>query len=281
MDKIFTIKEFLAKINQALNVRTLYVNGCFGAPLNYKSNLTRYTTNNTYNKNHAETIKKAAAKAAADGVPIFGGDCHCTYKGFAWGWDAKADEIYGGAQYQSNGLPDCTITTERTKYCEGFSTDFSNIVPGEMVFMEGDGHVGVYVGDGMVAENTPKWDNCFQLSECWNVQKKSSKGRYWWGHAKLLWVDYSEPTPPTPPEPPVPEKKKITCPCCGNLIWNDGTVIEDEFEIYTVQSRDTLWGIAKKFYGKGSLYTVIFNDNRDVIKDPNIICTGWKLKIRK
>lgn len=210
MDKIFKVKDFLAKVQLALNSRTLYVKGCFGAPLNYKNNLTRYTTNYQYNKDRADIIKKAAAKAAADGVPIFGGDCHCTIKGIAWGWNANGNAIYGGAQYQANGLPDCTITAERTKYCEDFSTDFSNIVPGEAVFMDAsDGHIGVYIGNGMVAENTPAWDNCFQISELWNVKKTQSKGRKWWGHAKFKWVDYTEPTPPTP------TKKSITCPCCG------------------------------------------------------------------
>lgn len=38
---------------------------------------------------------------------------------------------------------------------------------------------------------------------------------------------------------------------------------------YTIQSDDTLWGIAKKFYGKGSMYKLIADANKDKIADPN------------
>lgn len=43
---------------------------------------------------------------------------------------------------------------------------------------------------------------------------------------------------------------------------------------YTVKKGDTLWGIARKFYGKGSLYTKIYNANKSKIKNPNRIYPG-------
>ena len=43
---------------------------------------------------------------------------------------------------------------------------------------------------------------------------------------------------------------------------------------YTVQSGDTLWGIAKKFYGDGSKYTKIYDANKDKIENPNRIYVG-------
>ena len=42
---------------------------------------------------------------------------------------------------------------------------------------------------------------------------------------------------------------------------------------HTVQSGDTLWGIAKKYYGNGSQYPKIMSANPD-IKNPNLIYPG-------
>lgn len=209
-----TVQQLLEKTRLALNSRTVYVMGCFGAPLNYGNNLERYTTNNSYNKTNAAKIKAAAKKAKEDGVPIFGGDCHCWYKGIAWGWNAKANATYGGASYGSNGLPDIGINTERDQYCEPYSTNFSNIVPGEALFLNQEGsHFGLYLGDGLVAECTPSFKGNMQITELWNIKKTQSAGRYWWAHAKLKWIDYSQPTP---------EKKSITCPCCGAKFVQEG-----------------------------------------------------------
>ena len=53
------------------------------------------------------------------------------------------------------------------------------------------------------------------------------------------------------------------------------------YDTYTVQKGDTLWGLAKKFYGNGRKYTKIYNANKGTIKNPNKIMVGWKLKIPK
>jgi LysM repeat protein len=50
---------------------------------------------------------------------------------------------------------------------------------------------------------------------------------------------------------------------------------------YTVVKGDCLWNIAKKFYGKGSLYTKIYNANKDKIKNPSLIYPGQVLTIPK
>lgn len=49
--------------------------------------------------------------------------------------------------------------------------------------------------------------------------------------------------------------------------------------VYVVKRGDTLWGIAKRYYGNGRLYTKIFNANRDKIKNPNLIYPGQKFII--
>ena len=48
---------------------------------------------------------------------------------------------------------------------------------------------------------------------------------------------------------------------------------------YTVKSGDCLWKIAKQFYGNGVEYPKIYNANKDKIKNPDLIITGWVLII--
>lgn len=53
----------------------------------------------------------------------------------------------------------------------------------------------------------------------------------------------------------------------------------EKIEYYEIVSGDTLSGIAKKYYGKGSAYMRIFEANREVIKDPDKIYVGQKIRI--
>ena len=51
-------------------------------------------------------------------------------------------------------------------------------------------------------------------------------------------------------------------------------------QTYTVVRGDCLWKIAKRFYGSGAKYTVIYNANRGVIGgNPNLIYPGQVLTI--
>jgi nucleoid-associated protein YgaU len=54
---------------------------------------------------------------------------------------------------------------------------------------------------------------------------------------------------------------------------------EPEVTFYEIQKGDTLWAIAKQHYGDGNKYTRIFEDNREVIKDPDRIFPGQKIRI--
>lgn len=46
---------------------------------------------------------------------------------------------------------------------------------------------------------------------------------------------------------------------------------------HTVVYGDTLWALAAKYYGSGAQYMKIFNANKGVMSDPNIIYVGWVL----
>lgn len=57
--------------------------------------------------------------------------------------------------------------------------------------------------------------------------------------------------------------------------------IADEDEFYTIEKGDSLWKIAEKAYGNGAKYTAIFEANREVIKDADLIFPGQKIRIPK
>lgn len=57
------------------------------------------------------------------------------------------------------------------------------------------------------------------------------------------------------------------------------------YSTYTVKKGDTLWDLAKKYYGDGTKYTKIFNANKtkqdgfNIITHPDHIEPGWVIKI--
>ncbi len=52
-----------------------------------------------------------------------------------------------------------------------------------------------------------------------------------------------------------------------------------EVNYYEIKKGDNLWKIAEHFYGNGSKYTQIFEANKEVIKDPDLIFPGQKIRI--
>ncbi len=56
---------------------------------------------------------------------------------------------------------------------------------------------------------------------------------------------------------------------------------EPEAQFYDVKPGDTLSKIAKQFYGDANKYNLIFEANRPMLKDPDEIYSGQKLRILK
>jgi len=54
---------------------------------------------------------------------------------------------------------------------------------------------------------------------------------------------------------------------------------EPSVEYYTIVSGDSLSKIAKQFYGNAMDYSKLFDANREVIKDPDLIYPGQKIRI--
>jgi nucleoid-associated protein YgaU len=55
--------------------------------------------------------------------------------------------------------------------------------------------------------------------------------------------------------------------------------VKEKVEYYVIKKGDTLSAIAKQFYGRANDYPKIFEANREVIKDANLIFPGQKIRI--
>ena len=182
MSTIMKASDFVAKLkNIATNYKTLYVMGCFGAPMT-AANKKRYIDHHPYNKQPARV--KLINAASAD---TFGFDCVCLIKGVLWGWSGDKSKIYGGAKYATKGVSDVDANT-MINLCSEVSTDFSKIEVGEAVWT--NGHIGVYIGDGLAVECTPAWKNRVQITAC-NCSKPGYNTRQWKKHGKLPYIDYT------------------------------------------------------------------------------------------
>ena len=281
MNKVMTSTELVKKlIDIATNYKTLYILGCFGAPMNAK-NKKRYSNNNAYNKDRATMINNASANT-------FGFDCVCLVKGVLWGWSGDGSRNYGGATYLSNGVPDVGAD-EMLAYCNDVSKDFSKIEVGEYLNMRG--HCGVYIGDGLAVECTPKWANKVQITAVGNIgKKKGYNTRTWTQHGKLKFIDYVEAKPKAKT---VEELAKEVI----NGLWGNGATrkqklteagynyreVQDKVNelckpavIYTVIRGDTLSAIARKY---GTTVNELCKLNN--ISNPNLIYVGQKLKVKE
>lgn len=189
MAKITTAAQLAAKCKEvAQNYKTLYVLGAFGWPMTAKNKTRALNHSNSrarvYNSKTARKVKINAA-----GPDTFGFDCVCMIKALLWGWNGNQAKTYGGAVYKANDVPDIGAD-QMISACSGVSTDFSTIEVGEAVWFTG--HIGVYIGDGLAVECTPRWKDGVQITAVHNIGKKTGyNGRKWTKHGKLPYVTYT------------------------------------------------------------------------------------------
>ncbi len=174
-------------VNKAIDIaskyNTLYILGCFGAPMNSK-NKNRYTKNYSYNNGDRRRIK--IQNSSSD---TFGFDCVCLIKGILWGWNGDTSDTYGGAKYASNSVPDVSAD-QMIDYCYNVSSNFSNIQVGELLHTKG--HVGIYIGNGLAVECTPIWNDGVQITAVSGIEHSNNYNvRKWDEHGKLKFIDYS------------------------------------------------------------------------------------------
>ncbi len=82
------------------------------------------------------------------------------------------------------------------------------------------------------------------------------------------------------------EAKEKAALIAGNIkgiksVEFEGITEDSEESYYEIKSGDTLSKISKEFYGNANLYNKIFEANKEVIKDPNLIYPGQKIRIPK
>lgn len=174
----------LAARQVAENYKTVYAKGCFGWPMN-QTNKDRAIASYAYNAK-----QERADKIRAADENTFAFDCVCFIKALLWGWEGNSAHVYGGATYVSGGVPDKNAN-QMIQLCLEVSEDFDTIEIGEVVWMQG--HIGIYIGNGLVVECTPKWSDGVQITALHNMAKKKGyNGRVWTSHGKLPYIQYEK-----------------------------------------------------------------------------------------
>jgi hypothetical protein len=173
-------RQFVAKaLDIAKNVKTKYLWGTYGALI----------TNTLIDRKASQypkwyTTAKVNSFKSLVGTGCYAFDCVGLIKGILWGWSKE------GVGYADNNVPDIGANNMITR-CSKVSENFSNIVPGEAVWVEG--HIGIYVGNDMVVECTTKWDSKVQITALGNKGNITGlNARVWTKHGKLPYITYME-----------------------------------------------------------------------------------------
>ena len=122
--------------------------------------------------------------------------------------------------------------------CKEVSTNFSKIEIGEAVWM--CGHIGVYIGDGLAVECTPKWANKVQITAC-NCSKSGYNRRNWTKHGKLPYVTYVQQTTAT-------TKPAETTAAASTAALKKGDLVKITGTKYYNGKSIPLWVRLKKWY---------------------------------
>ena len=227
---IMTAEEFINKAKEVERSNTVYMWGTYGKPLTTALITAKANQYPKYN-----TPARVARHKLLVGKGYSAWDCVGLIKGILWGWEPGKDVPYRG-----NTLVPDTGSDGMIKLCTHQSTDFRTIVPGSVVWKTG--HIGIYIGNGLIIEATSAWTDNVLISYLGNLGKVTGyPGRdTWTRHGRLPWIDYSGESAYEPiPEVPVGK----------------------DYILHKVKKGDTPWGLAVKYYGNGAKYVDILSYN--------------------
>lgn len=176
--------EFCTKLKAIVqNYKTVYVNGGIGYRLTSdgKNRASKNKKNLTVLGKLKPSIKNADEHTWAF-------DCNNLIMSVIYGWNGEETKVYGGADYSN---PTWFTTEGLLATCSDISSNFNIIERGELVWIQG--HVGCYIGNGIVVECTPKWKDGVQFTNLGNLtQYKNGNYRVWSKHGKLPFITYNQ-----------------------------------------------------------------------------------------
>lgn len=184
MAVIFKASDFVTKVKDiATKYKTVYCWGSFGFPIT-QYNIDRLASGYP----SIYTISEKTKLKGLIGKNYFGFDCVGLIKGVLWGFTGDRNSANGGSVYASHGVNDIDCNA-MFNMCSDKSTDFSDIVEGEFVWKQG--HIGVYVGGGLVCEASPAFKGGVQITALGNIGTKTGYStRKWTMHGKSPFIDY-------------------------------------------------------------------------------------------
>ena len=223
MAYVMTAKQLIEKcVDIAKNYKTIYMYAAYGFQVTDATIASKKKQNLNGWYDSSTRVKKLQA-VANQNPPTWGFDCVNLLKAVLWGWNGDVTKEKGGAKYGANGVPDKSANG-LFDCCLNRSSDFSNIQPGEAVWM--DGHIGLYIGDNLVVECTTSFDNKVLISGLKNVATVDGyPNRKWTKHGFLPWVDY-EGLLPEQKEPVVEVSYKL-----GDRTLKNGMTGDDVKEL--------------------------------------------------
>jgi nucleoid-associated protein YgaU len=143
--------------------------------------------------------------------------------------------------------------------------------------------IQIYYGDQPVAQARAGSDGNWHVA----IAKKLGNGEHSFraervdiagapsGRAKVA-IERLEPKPKAPE---VAAKEGASSQVAAAEPASGVQPAKESAQIYIIRRGDTLWAIAKRYLGSGLRYTSIFQDNRKIIQNPNLIHPKQELTV--